>query len=439
MKKTSIGQEVIQEGSLREALEAAIRERVREIIEMVLEEEVESTLGASRHQRVAERSGYRHGRKSRRLTLRTGTVRVGVPLARLVDAEGSEREWQSQLVPRYRRSSREVEQSVLGVYLSGSNTRWIRRALEPLLAGAALSKSTVSRLVLRLEESYRNWQRRGLAEEKIVYLYLDAIYPKVRSAGKVVSLPVLVALGVRENREKELLSLLTAGAESADGWQMLLEDLVARHMGRPRLLISDGNTGLAAALDRLWPGLPHQRCTVHKLRNLMAKAPKHAHEAVREDYHRMVYAASLDVAQEARQAFLGKWKKLCSGFSRRSRGEPAYVLSVSGKPMAVAAHHERHRADATGVPPPRENPGSAAQRGCCAARVLWALDQRTNEVAPHQRLPRHRRHRKGCCLRKRNFMTSQGKMRYSLFYRIRAKTQLRQKQERTELEIEQSA
>ena len=313
MRKTSIGQEVIQEGSLREGLEAAIRERVREMIEMVLEEEVQSTLGASRHQRVAERSGYRHGRKSRRLTLRTGTVRVGVPRARLVDAEGKEREWQSQLVPRYRRSSPEVEQSVLGVYLSGSNTRRIRRALEPLLMGAALSKSTVSRLVLRLEESYRTWQRRDLAEEKIVYLYLDAIYPKVRSAGKVVSLPVLVALGVRENGEKELLSLLTAGAESADGWQMLLEDLAARRMGRPRLVISDGNTGLAAALDRLWPDLPHQRCTVHKLRNLMAKTPKHAHEAVREDYHRMVYAESLEVAQGARQAFLGKWKKLCPG------------------------------------------------------------------------------------------------------------------------------
>src|SRR2546428_2071101 len=313
MTKSSNAMEVGQEGSLREGLEVAIRERVREIIELVLEEEVEAALGAPRSQRVAERSGYRHGRKSRRLTLRAGTVGLEVPRARLVDAEGSEREWQSQLVPRYRRSSVEVEQSVLGVYLSGSNTRRIRRALEPLLAGAALSKSTVSRLVLRLEESYRHWQRRDLAEEKIVYLYLDAIYPKVRSAGKVVSLPVLVALGVRENGEKELLSLLTAGAEAADGWQMLLEDLVARHMGRPGLVISDGNTGLAAALDRLWPRLPHQRCTVHKLRNLMAKAPKHAHEAVPEDYHRMIYAAALGVAQGARQAFLGKWKKLCPG------------------------------------------------------------------------------------------------------------------------------
>lgn len=313
MAKTSIATETGQESSLREGLEAAIRDRVREIIEMVLEEEVEAALGAGRSQRVAERVGYRHGRKSRRLTLRTGTMQMQVPRARLVERDGGEREWRSQLVPRYRRSSREVEQSVLGVYLSGSNTRRIRGALEPLLSGAALSKSAVSRLVLRLEESYRTWQRRDLQEEKIVYLYLDAIYPKVRSGGRVVSLAVLVALGVKETGEKMLLSLMTAGAESADGWQLLLEDLAARKMGRPRLVISDGHAGLGAALDRLWPGLAHQRCTVHKLRNLLAKAPKHAHETVREDYHRIVYAETLAAAQKAREAFLLKWKKPCPG------------------------------------------------------------------------------------------------------------------------------
>ena len=313
MVKTSTEREVNQEGSLREGLEAAIRERVREIIELVLEEEVEAALGAPRSQRVAERSGYRHGHKGRRLTLRTGTVQMKVPRARMVDAAGREQEWQSQLVRRYRRSSPEVEQSVLGVYLSGTNTRRIRGALEPLLTGAALSKSAVSRLVTRLEESYRTWQQRDLAEEPMVYLYLDAIYPKVRSGGRVVSLPVLVVLGVRENGEKALLSLLTAGSESAAGWQMLLEDLAARHLRRPRLVISDGNPGLAAALDRLWPGMAHQRCTVHKLRNLIAKAPKHAHEAVREDYHRIVYAQTLEAAQKAREVFLRKWEKQCAG------------------------------------------------------------------------------------------------------------------------------
>ena len=89
---------------------------MRELIKQVLEEEVEEPLGAARSQRAAERRGYRHGAKSRRLVLRGG---------RCV--------WQSRLVPRYRRATPEVEQAVLGVYLlvlRGSRVRSVRRVVE---------------------------------------------------------------------------------------------------------------------------------------------------------------------------------------------------------------------------------------------------------------------------------------------------------------------
>jgi transposase-like protein len=282
---------------------------MRELIEQVLEEEVEEALGAPRCQRAATRSGYRHGVKPRRLVLRGGAVQVAVPRARAVTPEGGEREWQSRLVPRYRRATPEVEQAVLGVYLSGGNTRRIRAALCPLLSHAPLSKSAVSRLVARLEESYQAWQQRDLSAEEIVYLYLDAIYLKVRSGGRVVSLAVLVALGVKASGEKQLLTLHTVGAERTTAWEMLLEDLVVRKLGRPRLVITDGNPGLAAALERVWPGVPRQRCTAHKLRNLESKAPKHAHAELREDYHRIVYAQDRAAAERARTAFLAKWRK----------------------------------------------------------------------------------------------------------------------------------
>lgn len=313
MRKTSTAVDLRQEEAnpWRESLEQRLRERMRELIEQVLEEEVEEALGAGRSQRAATRSGYRHGSKPRRLVLRGGAVRVAVPRARPVDPEGNEREWQSRLLPRYRRATPEVEQAVLGVYLSGGNTRRIRAALSPLLTHAPLSKSTISRLVARLEESHQQWQKRDLSAEKIVYLYLDAIYLKVRSGGRVVSLPVLVALGVKQTGEKVLLTLATAGAERTTAWELLLEDLAARNLGRPQLVISDGNAGLAAALGRVWPGVPHQRCTVHKLRNLEAKAPQHAHAELREDYHRIVYAEDRAAATRARAAFLAKWRKQC--------------------------------------------------------------------------------------------------------------------------------
>lgn len=313
MRKTSATPDLRQEepNPWRESLEQRLRERMQELIKRVLEEEVEEALGASRSQRAATRSGYRHGVKPRRLVLRGGAVRVGVPRARCVTPEGEEREWQSRLVPRYRRTTPEVEQAVLGVYLSGGNTRRIRAALSPLLTQAPLSKSAVSRLVARLEESYQTWQKRDLAEEQIVYLYLDAIYLKVRSGGRVVSLPVLVALGVKASGEKQLLTLQTAGAERTTAWEGLLEDLAARKLGRPRLVITDGNAGLAVALERVWPGVAQQRCTVHKLRNLEAKAPQHAHAELREDYHRIVYAEDRAAAERARAALLAKWRKVC--------------------------------------------------------------------------------------------------------------------------------
>jgi transposase-like protein len=373
-------------------LEEAIRERVREVIEEILHEEVEEALGARRSQRAVGRCGYRHGRKARRLTLRAGTVKLAVPRARLVNAQGDEREWQSQLLPRYRRSSPEVEQAVLGVYLSGGNTRRIRGALKPLLSGAPLSKSAVSRLVNRLEESYERWRQRDLAEERIVYLYLDAIYPKVRSGGKVVSLPVLVALGVKETGEKILLALAIAGAETGAAWEGVLEDLVARHLGRPRLVISDGNAGLRSALERVWSGVPHQRCTVHKLRNLLAKAPEHAQEAVHEDYNRINYAPHRGAAERARESFLAKWRKACPSVAASLEEAGEELLTFYGFPAsqqkslrttnAVERLQEEFRRRV-------KTPSLAAFRESSLAGLLRPVRPRAGQDAPDRRLVRY--------------------------------------------------
>jgi transposase-like protein len=89
----------------------------------------------------------------------------------LVNSEGDQGEWQSQLLPRHRRSCPEAEQAVLGVVLSGGNARRIRGALKLLLSGAPLSKSAASRLVNRLEESYERWRGRDLAGRDSSALY----------------------------------------------------------------------------------------------------------------------------------------------------------------------------------------------------------------------------------------------------------------------------
>jgi transposase-like protein len=151
-----------------------------------------------------------------------------------------------------------------------------------------------------------------LATEAVVFLYLDAIALRVRIAKKVISVPVLVGLGVKEDGQKVILDLELLQSESSSCWEGFVEGLISRGLKPPCLGIIDGNKGLRAALDKNWPGTAVQRCTVHKLRNLERHAPRHALEEVKSDYHRIVYAESLEQATKAYREFISKWKKLAA-------------------------------------------------------------------------------------------------------------------------------
>ena len=90
----------------------------------------------------------------------------------------------------------------------------------------------------------------------------------------------------------------------------LVQGLVHRGLKRPSLVIIDGNKGLRAAVEKSWPGIKVQRCTVHKLRNLERHVPRHALEEVKSDYHRIINAESLQEGSQAYRTFVVKWKKL---------------------------------------------------------------------------------------------------------------------------------
>lgn len=107
-----------------DTIEAEIRERIRGMIEAIVEEELETTLGAGRSQRVgAARTGYRHGVRERQLTTSLGNTKITVPRARLKGADGADSEWHSRILPRYQRRTERVDAALLGAYLSGINSR----------------------------------------------------------------------------------------------------------------------------------------------------------------------------------------------------------------------------------------------------------------------------------------------------------------------------
>lgn len=291
-------------------LSEALRGKVREMIMTLAEAELAEVLAARSYERSEDRRGYRNGKRQRSISTGLGATVIELPRARIKDGSGEEKEWRSGLIGRYQRRGASVDQALLGCYLSGANGRRIRGALSPLLRGSPLSKSSISRLVGRLEGLFSQWRSRSFGSEAVVFVYLDAIALRVRIATKVISVPVLVGLGVKEDGQKVILDLELFQSESSSCWEGFVEGLASRGLKAPLLAIIDGNKGLRSALAKHWPTTLVQRCTVHKLRNLERYAPRHAMEEVKSDYHKIVYGESLEQAHKAQREFISKWKKL---------------------------------------------------------------------------------------------------------------------------------
>ncbi len=290
-------------------IEAGLRGRIRGFIEELVEQELAEALGRRRYERGGA-LGHRHGRRERRLTGSFGPVEIAVPRARLRAEDGATREWRSAVLPRYARMTRQVEALIAGVYLAGTNTRRVKRALGALFRGA-VGKDVVSRTWRKVKADWEAWCRRDLAGEDVTRLILDGTVVRARVDRKATSISLLVVLGIRRDGQKVLLAARSMGGESEAAWRAVLDDLVARGLRTPEFLIVDGAAGLERALAALWPAVPAQRCTVHKHRNLLAHAPERLHEEVSADYTGMVYAATPKEIEQRRRAFLRKWRLKC--------------------------------------------------------------------------------------------------------------------------------
>ena len=300
-------------------IETELRTKVRDFIEAMIEEELETALARPRYGRRpgpsieadgAPIAGHRHGRRIRRLTGTFGPTEIAVPRARIFGAGGKTSEWKSKVVRAYQRRTRAADSLIASAYLSGTNTRRVRRALAALFRGA-VGKDTVSRVWRKVKGDWDAWNARSLTEEPIIRLILDGTVVRVRLDKKSTSISLLIALGVRQDGQKVLLAVKSMGGESEAAWRGLLDDLVKRGLRTPELVIVDGAPGLEKALAALWPDVLLQRCTVHKHRNLLAHAPERLHEELSADYKDMIYADTKQEVEAKRKAFIRKWRLKC--------------------------------------------------------------------------------------------------------------------------------
>jgi transposase-like protein len=386
MQETSTSPATILQ--FRQDIEAQFRRKIREALETALTEELAAALGSQPHERTEQRRGYRNGSTERTITTADGTRAVTVPRGRVGDRTGATQEFHSQLLPRYARRTSEIDEAILGCYLGGVNSRRMRTALKPLLGERHLSKSAVSRIVGRLKALFTTWQGRDLSTERYAVIFLDGFHLKVRSAKRVVSVPVLAALGVAENGKKCLLQLRLAASEAQVTWGAVVTDLQQRGLAAPLLLVVDGNGGLKNALKQ-WEGVRIQRCTTHKLENLKAHCPQHARAEMKRDYDGIIYAewpgraGSLRRVREEVEHALPRGGQVAAGSWPRAPD----VLRIPQDDVEIDPHHEHDRESQSRISAADEDAGLVQHRRRRADRAVWARGLRADSTAEDRWLP----------------------------------------------------
>jgi transposase-like protein len=227
-----------------------------------------------------------------------GTIELKVPRVR----DGSF--FPSLLEPR-KRAEQALAAVVQEAYVQGVSTRRVDELVQAL-GMAGISKSQVSRLCQDLDASVERFRQRRL-EGSYPYAWLDATFVKVRENGRVVSLAVVLAIGVRMSGEREVLGLDVGPSEDGAFWLQFLRGLVARGLSGVQLVISDAHEGLKGAIRAVLQGATWQRCRVHFVRNALALVSKGAAEMVAATIRTVFVQPTPQAARE-------QWRKVADGF-----------------------------------------------------------------------------------------------------------------------------
>src|SRR3990170_2039696 len=254
-----------------------------------------------------ERPGdYRNGYYERDFVTRFGTLRLRIARAR----------GRSFLPPGMRAFERRAEDVLLLIreaFLRGISTRQVGRVVG-IVTGEAVSAQTVSTITKSLDRLVRRFHEAAL-KDKWAYLFLDGVSLRVRRPAGRKRVQMLVAYGVRRDGQRRLLAFQRSQGESEAAWEGVLQGLYRRGLEgkNPQLIVTDGCAGLAAALQTVYPRVEHQRCGVHKMRNILEKVRKRDYGAVKADAQAIYQAETLGRAQRAFQNFQARWRQAYPG------------------------------------------------------------------------------------------------------------------------------
>ena len=240
----------------------------RLIVEEALEGEVRDALDRGYYERGdAPSQGHRNGHRTQRLKTAEGGLEYSAP-----QVAGLEQPFRSALRDHLKGHTEALEGLAVEMLARGLSVRDIEDAFKDETGRLLLSKTAVSEIGKQLWEDYQAFKSRDLAEYDVAYLFIDGIAERIRPGQRRE--PVLAAWGFTFDGRKVLLHLMAGSKEDAETVSAFFQDMRARGLGDPLLVVSDGAPGVIKAIEVCFPRSTRQRCLAHRMRNLAVKVPE---------------------------------------------------------------------------------------------------------------------------------------------------------------------
>jgi putative transposase len=283
-------------------MQGQVQKAAKRLFELLSERQRDLYMVSARYSRAEKRQDYRNGYYERDFVTRFGTLRLRM-------ARSRKKGFLPAVLTKFQRRAEEVSLLIREAFLRGISTRQVGRVVATLTR-EVVSAQTVSRITRDLDELVQPFHQARL-EDDWAYLFLDGVSLRVRRPSGRKRVQMLVAYGVKKDGRRQLLAFMRSQGESQADWEGLLNDLYRRGLEGKclQLIVTDGCAGLAAAIQTVYPRVAHQRCWVHKMRNLLEKVRRRDHDAVKADAQAIYLAESRGQAKTAFRDFRARWKR----------------------------------------------------------------------------------------------------------------------------------
>jgi putative transposase len=275
----------------------------RLIVEEALEAEVRDALGRDYYEHGGEDGrGWRNGHRTGRLKTAEGEIAFSVP-----QVAGREEPFRSEVRTHARGRTEALEELAVEMLARGLSVRDIEDAFRADDGRLLLSRTAVSELGEQLWRDYQDFAMRDLSEHEIVYLFVDGIAERIRPGQRRE--PVMAAWGFTVTGAKVLLHLMAGSKEDAETVTAFFQDMRARGLGDPLLVVSDGAPGIIKAIETCFPRSARQRCLAHRMRNLAAKVPEDLWPELKARFQAAYQAPSRAIARDLARGVVADFEK----------------------------------------------------------------------------------------------------------------------------------